>query len=223
MAHPGSCHQQGCDLGAGLAGKQGHISANISIFGAPLCCSCGDRGCFTPWVRTDCEVMMGHLPACSWDADWHKNTARSAAVLHCTNDQLQHIMGCIHCSCQQVQFPLQTVTIAYLCQVLITVLYVKQVFLTSQTRRGKKKSTKPAVMHPGLRCDAGPKECTAMAGPPQPARLRAQNTPTGVEIPKVSLAERVPRHGAAPSPGWARRPTSLCCHQLLAILSNGRS
>lgn len=75
----------------------------------------------------------------------------------------------------------------------------------------KKKSTKPAVMHPGLQCDAGPKECTAMAGPPQPARLRAQNTPTGVEIPKVSLAERVLQRGAAPSPGWARRLTSLCC------------
>lgn len=164
MAHPGSCHQQGCDLGAGLAGKQGHISANISIFGAPLCCSCGDRGCFTPWVRTDCEVMMGHLPACSWDADWHKNTARSAAVLHCTNDQLQHIMGCIHCSCQQVQFPLQTVTIAYLCQVLITVLYVKQVFLTSQTRRGKKKhQTSRDAPKPAVRCQPQGVHCHGWA------------------------------------------------------------
>lgn len=165
---------------------------------------------------------MGHLPACSWDADWHKNTASSAAVLHCTNDQLQHIMGCIHCSCQQVQFPLQTVTTAYLCQVLITVLYVKQVFLTSKTLRGKKKhQTSCGAPKPAERCWPQGVHCYGLG--PQLARLRAQNAPMGAKIPKVSLAERVLQHGAAPSLGWARCPTSLCHHQLLAVLSMGWS
>lgn len=81
-------------------------------------------------------------------------------------------MGCIHCFCQQVQFPLQTVTIAYLCQALITVLYVKQVFLASKTRREREKkiNKKPAVTHPSQQRDASPKE-PCWAGPQLAAAL----------------------------------------------------
>lgn len=66
-------------------------------------------------------------------------------------------MGCTHCSCQQVQFPLQTITFAYLCQALITVSYVKQVFLARKTRGGGG-GEKSAVTHPSQWCDSSPKE-----------------------------------------------------------------
>jgi len=90
-------------------------------------------------------------------------------------------MGCIHCSYQQVQFPSQTITFAYLCQALITVLYVKQVFLASKTRRKRKKKIKPAVTHPSQQCDTSLKEpCWAghqLAAVPCSSRQRSPLRP----------------------------------------------